>query len=399
MSATTLTPPPMERTLPRLIGEVDQGHIGPTVLAQGGIHGNEPAGVAALERVLAAIAERKIEVHGRIIACRGNLLALERRRRFVERDLNRQWLPESLRRLAAREPENDFAEDREQRELIALYEKAFAERRGAVVFLDLHTSSAPGAPFSCMADTLPNRAVADALPIPMILGLEECIDGAVMEWFNLRGQVSVAVEGGQHDAPSTIDNLESATWLALIAGGSVARKDVDVAFHEQRLERAAAGAPHLVEVVHRHAIAPADQFAMLPGFVSFQAVKKGDVLANDARGPVRARSDGMVLLPLYQGLGDDGFFFARRVPRFWFALSAVLRRLHLSPLLRILPGVSRDPADPNTLLVNPKIARFLVVQVFHLFGYRRERARGERLAFSRRWAAKDAARVAPRHGN
>ncbi|MFO1050831.1 MAG: succinylglutamate desuccinylase/aspartoacylase family protein [Planctomycetota bacterium] len=376
-----------ETVMPRLIGTVDQGVAGPTFIAQGGIHGNEPAGVTALLRVFDEIARRELRIHGRIVACRGNLNALARKQRYVDRDLNRQWLPDSIARLSARDPREDRNEDHEQRELLELYEECWRTRRGPLVFLDLHTSSAPGSPFSCMADTLPNRRIADALPIPMILGLEECIDGAVMEWFNQRGQLSVAVEGGQHDDPATIDNLESAIWLALAASGVVASADVDLGHHRARLRKAARGTPHLVEVTYRHAITAADRFAMLPGFVSFQPVTKGDMLAQDQKGAVRARSRGMVLLPLYQGLGDDGFFFARAIPRFWFKMSAVLRRLRLSKLVRFLPGVTRDPNDRYTLLANPRVARYLVVEIFHLFGYRRERTRGERMAFSKRWAS------------
>lgn len=383
-------------TEPRVLGTLDSGLPGPTFLAQGGIHGNEPGGVIALQRVLAALASGKTKLaKGRVVLCRGNLLALRREQRYVERDLNRQWLPESVARLAARDPAGDRAEDKEQRELLALYEDCWQSRRGPLVFVDLHSSSAPGSPFSCMADTLPNRRIADALPIPMILGLEECIDGAVMEWFNQRGQIAIAIEGGQHGDPRTADNLESAVWLALVASGMVAARDVDVAAHEARLRGAANGTPHLVEVLFRHAISAEDRFAMVPGYVSFQPVEKGDLLAHDRRGPVRAPRRGMVLLPLYQGLGEDGFFFSAQISRFWFRLSAGLRRLHLCGLLRFLPGVRRDPNDRNTLLADPAVARFLTVQVFHLFGFRRERPRGATLAFSRRWHSAEADRVRP----
>ena len=68
----------------RVLGEVDHGRPGPTFLAQGGIHGNEPAGVDALRRVMRTLVERDIPVHGRVVACSGNLLALSRRQRFVD---------------------------------------------------------------------------------------------------------------------------------------------------------------------------------------------------------------------------------------------------------------------------------------------------------------------------
>src|SRR5690606_36860364 len=176
------------------------------------------------------------------------------------------------------DPALDTAEDREQRELLELYERCDRERRGPLVFVDLHTSSADGPPFTCMADTVPNRRIADAIPAPLILGLEESIDGAVMEWFNERGQIGLAIEGGRHDLPGTIDNLESAVWLALVAAGGVARDAVDVGFHERRLRTAARGVPHLVEIRYRHAIRAEDRFRMVPGYVSFQPITRGELL-------------------------------------------------------------------------------------------------------------------------
>ena len=119
-------------------------------------------------------------------------------------------------------------------------------------------------------------------------------------------------------------------------------------------------------------------------------------MGDGPEGPIHAHESGLVLLPLYQGQGEDGFFLARRIPGFWFNLSAIIRRIGLSAALALLPGVRRDPADPDTLLVNRKIARFLAVQVFHLFGYRKLRSRDKHLAFSRRTAAREAFRAVPR---
>jgi predicted deacylase len=392
----TQTATTAEHLTERMLGRIDHGRPGPTFLVQGGIHGNEPAGIEALHRILRELEQRDVAVHGQIVACCGNLGALRRSQRFQSRDLNRSWLRPAVEALLARDPGQDVDEDIEQRELLELYADCERTRRGALVFVDLHTSSAEGPPFTCMADTLPNRRIADALPVPMILGLEECIDGAVMEWFNERGQIGIAVEGGRHHDEATVDNLESAVWLAMAACGVIARTDANVPFHRERLTRASRGVPHLVEIRYRHAITAEHRYQMVPGYVSFQPVARGDLLGQQADGPVRAGEDGMVLLPLYQGQGEDGFFLGRRVPRFWFGLSALLRQLGLSGLVALLPGVRRDPEDLHRLLVDPRVARYLVVQVFHLFGYRRLRPVGGKLAFSRRWAARDSDRVRPR---
>jgi succinylglutamate desuccinylase len=52
---------------------------------------------------------------------------------------------------------------------------------------------------------------------------------------------------------------------------------------------------------------------MLPNYKNFQQVKKGQILAHDAQGPVKASNDGLLLMPKYQAQGDDGFFLIREL--------------------------------------------------------------------------------------
>ena len=74
-----------------LIGSVRGPLPGPTLLILGGIHGNEPAGVIAAKRVLPRIQERKADLRGEVVLLRGNTRALERKVRYIDADLNRQW--------------------------------------------------------------------------------------------------------------------------------------------------------------------------------------------------------------------------------------------------------------------------------------------------------------------
>ena len=89
-------------------------------------------------------------------------------------------------------------------------------------------------------------------------------------------------------------------------------------------------------------------------------------------------------MPLYQALGDDGFFLVRRVERFWLTLSALLRKLKVGHYMHLLPGVRRDPLNENFLIINTRIARILPLQVFHLLGFRRLRWTDKYLVVSRR---------------
>ena len=324
-------------------------------------------------------------MRGRFVALRGNQGALAAGRRYLARDLNRGWSPEQLRELRAGPAAALVAEDREQRTLADIQETLVGERRGPVVFLDLHSTSAPSTPFLCFGDTLANRALAMRLPITKILGLEEVIDGAMLGYWADRGHTAIAIEAGQHDAPETERRHQAALWLCAVAIGLVESALVpDLDAHHELLVRACAGRPSVVEVLHRQVVAEGDGFTMRPGFASFDVVRAGTVLARDRSGDIRASRDGILLMPRYQGQGDDGFFLAREVAPFWLRVSRLLRALPTERLLPLLPGVSRDLDDPHTLSVNPDRLRHHLVDMMHLCGYRRRRQRGATLLFSRR---------------
>ncbi|MBK8705758.1 MAG: hypothetical protein IPN33_20820 [Saprospiraceae bacterium] len=71
--------------------------------------------------------------------------------------------------------------------------------------------------------------------------------------------------------------------------------------------------PKVAELVTSHRVHPGDQFQMRPGYANFQPVQRGELLAHDAGGPITAISDGLILMPLYQPQGSDGFFIVKPV--------------------------------------------------------------------------------------
>ncbi len=376
-------------SLERVLGSFGEDPEGPLFLFTAGIHGNERAGVEAVQRVFAALRERDGtpvgRFQGRCVAFAGNLKGLQKGVRYLDQDLNRLWTPKKLANLLARDPRKDDAEEAEARELLGCFEKELSRAKGKVLIMDLHTSSADGPPFSCMGDTIPNRKLAFALPVPVILGLEEAIDGAMLDWFYENGHVAIAVEGGKHESKETVDNLEAMVWISLVAAGNLCAREVPRLGDFQRLlEREVRGIPHIVEIRYREVIRRGENFHMIPGFKTFDWIPKGTALAEKDGRVLRAEEDSYVLLPLYQGQGEDGFFLGRRVPRFWLLLASLLRRLRASKLLPLLPGVRRHPGKKDCFMVDPKIARWGTVQVFHLLGYRRRRPEGDQLVFSRR---------------
>ena len=370
-----------ERVLGRLEGQTP----GPAVFVLGGVHGNEPSGLAAARRVLAHLEEHSTPFKGSLLALSGNLAALRLGKRFISKDLNRMWDPESVERLRASDPAQDTVEQREQRELLALIDSELAKAKNGSIFLDLHSSSAAGSPFTVMNDTLQNRKAAFALPCPVLIGLEENVKGPLLEYVAGLGHVAVAVEGGKHTEPETIDRHETAIWLTLITAGCIeqsAAPKIEEQFRD--MKDSARGLPGVLEIVHRHGLTEGDGFRMEPGFMNFTAVSKGRVVAQDQLGEVRVPRDGFLLLPLYQGQGEDGFFMGREVKRRWLRLSTLFRYLRLDRLMRFLPGVSRHPDSPEMLIADERVVRWFAAELFHLMGYKRCPNEGERMVFLRR---------------
>ena len=366
------------------IGRIDGNPDGPLLIVLAGIHGNEPAGLAALGRVLAELELGPVPIAGTLAALAGNLGALAARQRYLDTDLNRLWTDGNL--AAARAgAAGGSAEERELAELDHEIEALLAEAPGRVWFLDLHSTSGPGLPFTVLDDSLPSRRFALALPVPVVLGLEEELAGTLVFHLSARGVTSVAFEAGRHDDPQAVDRCEAAIWVALDAAGLLPRTWRARAEIARRLLAASRGpVAHLVEVVYRHAITPEDGYRMRPGYTSFHSVARGEELGDDRSGPVRSPLKALLLMPLYQPQGSDGFFLARPVPRSWFELSAALRTAHVERWLARLPGVRRDPVDPGTFRVNRRIARFLVDEIFHLLGFRRLADEDGRAVFRRR---------------
>jgi hypothetical protein len=101
-------------------------------------------------------------------------------------------------------------------------------------------------------------------------------------------------------------------------------------------------------------------------------------------GHLYATESGRIFLPLYQKMGDDGYFIIREITLFWLKVSAKLRFKNAERLIKKLPGIYPDENDPHTFKINAKIGRWLVRDFFHLLGFRRFARAGKYQLFTRR---------------
>lgn len=298
----------------RIIGHYRGAEAGPLVVAIGGIHGNEPAGVRALEKLFELLREEPLinpgfTFKGELLALRGNLEALAVGKRYIDIDLNRIWRPDIRN-------SREFAtsEDRELYELLACVETAVEEAPlSELVLIDLHTTTAHGGIFAVTGDDTASLSLAAEMAVPVVKGMLSGVQGTTLHYF--RGNHfltefpvrAVTFEAGNHDDPASIDLALAATMNLIRALGCVRAEDVNT-YHDTLLREAAAGLPLLTDLVYVHRVQQEDGFTMHPGYTNFRTVKKGDVVATDRDGDVVAPDDGYLLMPLYQLQGSEGFF-------------------------------------------------------------------------------------------
>ncbi len=355
---------------------------GPTLIVFGSVHGNEASGARAIDRAIPKLRALEPKLKGRVFLLAGNTRAYGRGIRFIDSDLNRHFTRERI--AANRKAVGPLNEDSEQAEILIILDRVVNSAKGEVYAMDFHSTSAEGVPFATVGDTLRNRTFAQKFPVTILLGVEEQLEGTILEYLNNLGLVTFGYEAGQHFAESTVDNHEALIWLGLVNAGILRRGDCAAFDQHFNALKTATSRPRVVEVRYRHAITAEDDFSMIPGFDNFQPIKKGQLLAEQRSGEVRASESGLMLMPLYQKLGEDGFFIAREIAPVWLKLSWYLRKLKLGNLVRILPGVRRTDQDPDIWEIDTRIARFFPLQIFHLLGFRKRRWQNDRLIVSRR---------------
>ncbi len=353
----------------RIIGDINETADGPCVVFFAGIHGNEPSGVFALKQVFEEIRGLETPIKGKFIGLAGNLWALEHNERFHKADLNRMWDLERIESLENGSFDPSSEDEKEQVELFAEIQKVINTHSGPFYFFDLHTTSSPTIPFLTVNDSLLNRKYCQQYPLPMILGIEEYLDGPLLSYLNEEGYVSFGFESGQHDQLSSIENHISFIYLSLVFTGVLEVHNIDFDLHFNRVKQHHS----IYEIFHRYQLKLDEKFKMEPGFENFEAVKKGTQLAISDDRSIFADQDTTIFMPLYQPKGEDGFFEIRTIPRIFLQLSTLVRKIRLDHILPFLPGISWISSKQESLQINLKTARFLAKPILHLMGYRSKR--------------------------
>jgi predicted deacylase len=353
-------------------GTDSPGH--PVVVLFVGLHGNETAGITAVENVMGSLSKEKSALQGSLYAITGNMEALARGLRYVDTDLNRLWEKFNTDQdfsLSVHENDSAPVEYRESLRIKSAIEEILEKHnhdQQRIIFADMHTTSSESCAFILLNDTLANRALARKFPVPQILGIEENIHGTLLSYINNLGYRSIGFEAGAHTSEKSVIRSEAFIMLLLHNSGVVQLGEAE-RFKLEEEVRAYSDVPDTYfEIRYHHLIDDAETFSMLPGFRNFDPVEKDMPLAYDNGILIKAAESGRIFMPLYQKRGNDGFLIVEEVPPFWLTLSAWLRQSFIHSLLKFLPGVKK--MDHQAFEVNREVAIYFVREIFHLLGYR-----------------------------
>jgi len=356
-------------TIDRVIGRIETGRTGPTLVFFAGIHGNEVAGVFALKKVFEDLENQKAKLRGTVIGITGNLKALAVNTRYLKEDLNRLWIKSNIKNIVKKDKL-----DPEEEELVAilqLIEELLEKGNAPFYFIDLHTTSSKTLPFITINDALINRKFSALFPVPIVLGIEEFLDGPLLSFINQAGYVAIGFESGQHDEKEAISNNIAFIYLCLVYARLIKKKSLDqYQQYYNELEYASKNVKEIFEITYLYQIMQGEEFKMLPGFESFQFIKKETPLAISNGEIIKSKYAARLFMPLYQSQGNDGFFIIRGIPKFALKLSSFLRKTKMDNLLALLPGIHWDNREKEILRVDLNTAKYFTGPLFHLLGYR-----------------------------
>ena len=304
----------------RVIGLFEGPTKGPLFVAFGGIHGNEMAGVKALELVFQLLALEPqfnpgFQFRGKFIGIKGNLNAIKKGQRFLDEDLNRLWTRERIEKIQLSEHHNLNHEEKEAKEILTyVLDQIKVYQPDRLVLLDLHTTSARGGIFTVVQDNADSLQIALNLHAPIIKGMLTGLDGTILHYFRSETiglpTVGVAFESGQHEDRLSVNRAISSIINCLRTIGCIDKEAMENR-HDRILIEYSEGLPKVSELITIYKVKDPLAFQMQPGFRNFQPIKKGTVLAVDKGKAVSAGCDGMIVMPLYQKQGSDGFFLIK----------------------------------------------------------------------------------------
>lgn len=249
----------------------------------GSVHGNEPAGRLAIEKVTELVASREWKIDGDVFGLIGNPLAVQQQTRFVTENLNRAF---------GRAEFPDSNEAKRSEEILAWFNE-LKTRYSEMYLIDLHSVSMGETRIAIfnVENPVAQKWCHEISPIPFFLGEKDLVlPGALTNAFEHFGGTAVAIECGNHNSETgttvALEHIENALdSLHMLKEKSVSFKNV-IAYE---------GAPRMYTLTY--AIKPHAGFVWDMPISSELFVAKDTQYAHDDAGAHIAPEDSYIIMP------------------------------------------------------------------------------------------------------
>lgn len=248
---------------------------GPTVAIFAGLHGDELAGVIAIEQLKN---ELRIE-RGTVKLVIGNPPAIAAKKRLINKNLNRCMYKEN---------QETAQEDYAARELMAILDTCDA-------LLDLHMFTDPKSkPFAiCEPSMIP---IAQKFDVDLIsTGWTNIEKGTSDDYMYLKGKVGICLEcGPKHEPERFAPFAKESVLIFLTHFGLITRT-----------EKVSKARPVIIaadRVIHK----TSKNFKLQSGFTNMQLLKEGQLIAQDGETMYVAKAGESIIFPDYHArIGDE----------------------------------------------------------------------------------------------
>lgn len=304
-------PPLAEKVeLSRVLARIDAPDSELLVIFIVGMHGNEPDALFAAKSVVKKIQATGLRLQGSLLVLAGNIPALEAHQRFIDEDMNRIWKP-GLAEVFQHIGPDATVEQQQARDLYDIIQ-AESSRYTKKYFVDLHSSSSDTLPFINTPDENECYELAKQFPVHCVLGFSETTPGTIDDFLKNMEFAGFTFEAGRNDMLTSVENHEALMWLFLCRAGMLeANSFNEDDRYRKTLAKYTPEGRKLFRIRYRHEWRENQDFHMEPGFINFQPVHKGQIVAMEKNVPVRAPMDGYIFLPMYQEQGSEGFFIVQ----------------------------------------------------------------------------------------
>jgi succinylglutamate desuccinylase len=262
------------------------------------LHGNEQGSIHAAQNVYQKITNQGIELNGTWVVLLGNQKAIQKNKRFLNKDLNRMWSKDG-------KTDEMLAETEELIELKSVISK-FQSQAESKFFADLHATSGEDGIFVLVEEEQLPKLSQTQFKAPIVVADDNMLKNTLLRYMTDQGFVSLAFEGGQIGTREEVENHEFFIWKMLEFSGLLSQSPMS---DNAKLDRFSKSLPVCFGFDYAHKISVQGSYKMKLGFKNFSFVEKDQVLGWELQtGEVRAKQSGYLLMPLYQETGYEGFF-------------------------------------------------------------------------------------------